>query len=126
MSILISASVVGANCLYDSDNSLLSKVLKLVTCEAMVTICAQQPDDLSKSRWPAEMIAGSGEDVPDGRAKILIRGGLDVTQQFVGGAREAIEISRLREARKGVLKQDSPTSGCGQISQGAGWLRAMA
>jgi len=115
MSILVSACLVGINCRHDGDHSLTNKTLKLVKSEVIVPICPEQLGGLSTPRSPAEITDGSGEDVRDGKAKILTRDGLDVTQQFIRGAREAIKIAMLCEARKAVLKQENPSCGCGQI-----------
>ena len=97
----------------------------LVTGEVTVPICAHQRDDLSRPRGPAEIIAGSGEPVLDGEAKILRRDGLDVSQQLIGGVGQAVEISSQCEVHNAVLKQQSPSCDYSQIRQKAG-LRAMA
>lgn len=50
-----------------------------------------------------------------GSFKILAGNGIDVARQFIKGAQAAAETARLLGIRKAVLKQRSPSRGCGQI-----------
>lgn len=115
MSILVSACLVGVNCRYDGRNCLTAEALQIVGSEGIVPVCPEQLGGLSTPRPPAEITAGSGEDVLAGRSNVLTRDGIDVTLQFIKGAQEAVKIARLCGVRKALLKQESPSCGCGQI-----------
>lgn len=118
MSILISACLVGVNCRYDGQSCLMAEAMDLIGPEKIVPVCPEQLGGLSTPRSPAEITAGSGEDVLTGRAKVLTRDGGDVTSQFLKGARETVKIAKLCGIRKALLKQESPSCGCGRICRG--------
>ena len=118
MSILISACLLGINCRYDGGNCLTKQARELLRSEAVVPVCPEQLGGLSTPRSCADITIGSGEDVLAGRSKVLTRDGADVTQEFIRGAQGAVQMARLFGVRKAVLKQRSPSCGCGQIRRG--------
>jgi uncharacterized protein YbbK (DUF523 family) len=118
MSILISACLLGINCRYDGGNCLTKQARELVRSEAVAPVCPEQLGGLSTPRSGAVITIGSGKDVLAGRSKVLTGDGADVTQEFIRGAQEVVQIARLFGVRKAVLKQKSPSCGCGQICRG--------
>lgn len=118
MSIVNSACLLGINCRYDGGNCLTKQARELVGCEEVVPVCPEQLGGLSTPRSCADITIGSGQDVLAGRSTVLTRDGADVTQEFIKRAQEAVQIARLFGVRKGVLKQRSPSCGCGQICPG--------
>lgn len=115
MSLLVSACLLGVDCRYDGGNCLLAEAVKLIGSEVVVPVCPEQLGGLPTPRGSAEFTAGGGEDVLAGRSRVLTADGLDVTQQFIKGAQETLKIARLFGIQKAVLKQRSPSCGCGQI-----------
>ncbi len=86
--------------------------------EALVPFCPEQLGGLPTPRPRAEIESGSGDDVLDGRSRVLDEGGRDVTAAFVRGAEEAAGLCARLGIRTAVLKARSPSCGAGQIVRG--------
>ncbi len=84
----------------------------------LLPVCPEQLGGLSTPRLPAEIIGGTGEDILDGKARICTRNGDDITSAFLRGAGETLYLARLVEADSVILKQNSPSCGCGHIHDG--------
>ena len=69
-------------------------------------------------RSNAEISGGSGIDVLEGRARVIEPDGKDVTNEFVKGGEQVLNIAESIGAREAILKQRSPSCGCGQIYDG--------
>ncbi len=119
---LISACLVGINCKYDGENNLTNldpEILKEYKQGELIPVCPEQLGGLKTPRTPAQIQNASGEDVLDGRAKILTEKGTDLTEQFVKGAEEVLKIAKALNIKEAILKQRSPSCGCGQINDGS-------
>ncbi|HHW13364.1 MAG TPA: DUF523 domain-containing protein, partial [Firmicutes bacterium] len=57
-------------------------------------------------------------DVLDGKARVATVRGEDVTEPFVAGAYEALELARAVGIRRAVLKESSPSCGTSLIYDG--------
>lgn len=117
--ILISACLAGVNCRYSGDSSKIEKIMKLVREKKAVLVCPEQLGGLSTPRLPCEIIDGSGEDVLNGKARVVNKEGEDVTAQFVKGAEETLEMAKMYDIKKAILKARSPSCGCGMIYDGS-------
>lgn len=80
-----------------------------------VFVCPEQLGGLSTPRPPARIHGGTGADVIDGKAKVLTNKGVDVTEQFLKGAHEALKMAQLVNAREAILKERSPSCGSDHI-----------
>jgi uncharacterized protein YbbK (DUF523 family) len=49
---------------------------------------------------------------------VITKSGKDVTKNFKKGARQVLKIAKLFGIKKAILKQRSPSCGCGQIYDG--------
>lgn len=129
--IVVSACLTGVCCRYDGGHRLDDKVLTVSRKEKLVPICPEQLGGLPIPRPPAEIIGGSGEDVLDGRAKIVDAEGRDVTGQFLKGANEFLSIAKLGKIKKAIMKEKSPSCGVhriyrsGMLVSGKGVLTAL-
>jgi uncharacterized protein YbbK (DUF523 family) len=74
---------------------------------------------LPTPRPPAEIVGGDGHDVLAGRARVVTREGVDVTDRYVAGARLALEKALETGARKAILKSRSPSCGSGALYDGS-------
>jgi len=74
---------------------------------------------LATPRVPQEIQGGTGEDVLDGKCKILNKSGEDVTQEFIKGAEETSKIAWQLNIKEFIGKSKSPSCGCGQIYDGS-------
>jgi len=76
-----------------------------------IPVCPEQLGGLPTPRTPADLVGGDGHDVLAGRAAVIDRQGRDVTQQFISGARQCLEIARARNVTTALLKAGSPSCG---------------
>jgi uncharacterized protein YbbK (DUF523 family) len=106
--ILCSACLLGVNCRYDGKNKLNKKIIKLAKKKILIPVCPEQLGGLPTPREPAEQ---KGK-------KIITKSGKDVTKYFKRGAKEVLKIAKLFKIKKAILKQKSPSCGCGKIYDG--------
>jgi uncharacterized protein YbbK (DUF523 family) len=132
--ILISACLIGINSKYDGGNNFVESYVKLVKSGKAIPFCPEQVGGLPTPRSPSEIVGGDGNDVLDGKAKVMTRNGEDVTKAFVKGAQETLKLAKLVNAEKVILKTNSPSCGSkfvydgsftGQKRQGAGVTAAL-
>lgn len=116
--VLVSACLAGVPCRYDGRAKTSLEVTALVREGAAVVVCAEVEGGLSTPRRPAEIVDGDGDDVLDGRARVVDDEGRDVTEAFLAGARRALDAARRSGARTAVLTDRSPSCGCREIYDG--------
>ncbi|SDZ17683.1 DUF523 domain-containing protein [Thermoactinomyces sp. DSM 45892] len=116
--ILISACLAGIPCRYDGKASLADIAQKLVTDKKAIYVCPEVSGGLSTPRDPAEIVGGSGEDVLDGKAKVITKLGEDVTEQFISGANHTLQLAKKVGATMVILKENSPSCGSSFIYDG--------
>jgi len=113
--IIVSACLTGALCRYDGGHRLDEKVLRLSMEDEHVPLCPEQMGGLTTPRQPSEIIGGDGDDVLDGRARVVDAEGKDVTAQFIKGAMEGLAIAKRIDVKKAVMKEKSPSCGVHRI-----------
>ena len=114
---LVSACLLGVKCRYDGTNAQEKKLLRLTKREQLVPVCPEQLGGLPTPREPAWIVGGDGSDVLEGKAKVVSRDGVDVTENFRRGAEEALRMAKLFGAKEAILKARSPSCGCGTIRE---------
>ncbi len=117
--ILISACLVGISSMYNGTGDPKQHFVEQMVHGDLLPICPEQLGGLSTPRPPSEIIGGTGEDVLDGKARIHTEDGVDFTQAFLRGANETLYLARLVRAESIILKQNSPSCGCGRIYDGS-------
>ena len=105
---LCSACLLGIKCRYDGKSKPNQKVIKLSGKEILIPVCPEQLGGLSTPREAAE-IKGK---------KVMTKSGKDVTKNFERGAKEVLRLAKLFGTREAILKQRSPSCGCGKIYDG--------
>lgn len=105
---LCSACLLGVKCRYDGGHSLNDKVVNLLKEEVLIPICPEQLGGLPTPREPAEIRNG----------KVITKSGKDVTENFQRGAEQVLMLAKLMGIKEAILKQGSPSCGCGQIFDG--------
>ena len=110
MRILISACLLGVGCRYDgAEKPLPKETIELLKKNfTLIPVCPEQLGGLSTPRNPAERV---GE-------KVISLTGDDVTAQYEKGAREALKIAKELGCNTALLKEKSPSCGCGEIYDG--------
>lgn len=81
-------------------------------------LCPELLGGFTTPRLPAEIVGGTGQDVLNGKAKILDSSGLDVTELYLKGAYRTLDIARQIQATCVVLKENSPSCGSQKIYNG--------
>ncbi|UCC91599.1 MAG: DUF523 domain-containing protein [Candidatus Aenigmatarchaeota archaeon] len=115
---IVSACLIGVNCRYDGRNKFNSKVSEMFKKGVLVPVCPEQLGGLPTPREPNEITGGTGSDVLEGKAKVLTKSGKDVTENFLAGAKQALQMAESSGAKEAILKSDSPSCGFGEIYDG--------
>ncbi|PGV60407.1 hypothetical protein COD94_19905 [Bacillus cereus] len=116
--ILVSSCLAGLEVRYNGTHSLDNKIRKLVEENKAVTICPELVGGFSTPREPAEIVDGDGDDVLDGKAKVIEKSGEDVTELYLKGAYATLEKVKEINATIVVLKENSPSCGSSMIYNG--------
>lgn len=118
--ILISACLVGQKVRYDgrASKSPGNWIERWRRQGRLVAFCPEVAGGLAVPRPAAEIEGGDGMDVLRGEARLHTESGVDVTNAFVRGAEQALEVARREEIRVALLKARSPSCGSASIYDG--------
>lgn len=117
--ILVSRCLLGHRVRYDGGASGPFDQLQLWLDEGrVVPLCPEVAGGLPTPRAAAEIPGGQGVDVLEGRAAVITTDGIDVSEQFLSGARQALELVQAHGIRIAVLKANSPSCGNRQTYDG--------
>ncbi|MFC1697638.1 DUF523 domain-containing protein [Nanoarchaeota archaeon] len=106
---LVSACLIGCQCRYNGKSKTDERILKLIeNGETLIPICPEQLGGLPTPRLPSEQ----KDD------KVFTNEGKEVTENFLRGAEETLRIAKLLKIKEAILKQKSPSCGCGKIFDG--------
>ena len=108
INILVSACLLGLDCRYDGKNCLNEDVLFLKGKCNLIPICPEQMGGLPTPRVPAEIVG----------YKLINKEGKDVTCEYDKGRQIALKIAEINDCKYAILKQKSPSCGCGLIYDG--------
>jgi uncharacterized protein YbbK (DUF523 family) len=97
----------------------VDEIQKLIKEGKAIPVCPEQLGGLSTPRNPAEIVGGDGEDVLDGKARVIDNQGRDVTDAFIRGAYETYRIAKTIGADEAILKEKSPSCGSCWIYDGS-------
>ena len=113
--ILISACLLGKNCRYDGGHSHINDLDG--TDINWIPVCPEESGGLGTPRPAAEM-QDTAEKIIKGKGGIININGEDVTQNFIKGAEESLEMGLMNGVEFAILKSRSPSCGIGQIYDG--------
>ena len=116
--ILVSACLIGQEVKYDGTHNFHLKIKRLFDEHQAIPVCPEVLGGLSTPRDPAEIVGGDGDDVLDGRAKVITDKGKDVTNAFIKGAYETLTMAQKVGATLVILKERSPSCGSSMIYNG--------
>jgi len=105
---LCSACLLGVKCRFDGAGKPNEIIIALSKKEHFLPVCPEQLGGLSTPRRPAE-IRGS---------KVITDLEEDLTPQFNRGAEEVLKLAKHYEITEAILKQRSPSCGCGKVHDG--------
>ena len=106
--LLISSCLLGNNCKYNGGNNYTPVVEELTKHYELVPVCPESFGGLTAPREPSERVGD----------QVLSRSGADVTAAFRLGAEKTLTIAKEQGVRLAVLKERSPSCGCGAIYDG--------
>ena len=115
---LLSACFCGVNCKYDGANIHNEKGDELFISGKAILICPEQLGGLTTPRVPSELQA-KAKDILEGNGKIVTKEGMDVTKQFIKGAKEVVEIAKKLSISTAILKERSPSCGVNFVYDGS-------
>ena len=118
--ILVSACLLGNKVRYDAnDVPTESKLLDEWQSEdRLIAFCPEVAGGLSVPRLPAEIQSDDGNAVLDGMAKVYDNQGNDVSENFINGAKKALETAQQNNVKVAILKEKSPSCGSSFIYDG--------
>lgn len=108
--VAVSACLTGSKCRYDGRCSRNIEQFKGCT-----SICPEILGGLPVPRIPCQIDKGDGFDVLAGLAKVIGSDGVDYTEEFIAGAKEALKICLENRIAAVILKEKSPSCGVGSI-----------
>lgn len=126
VSALVSACLLGVRCRFDGEACPSGEVLRALEgggegsgrCR-LVPVCPEILGGLPTPRARAEIRGGDGEDVLEGKARVICADGRDVTRAFLRGAEETLRLARLYGAEEAWLKARSPSCGVHHVYDGS-------
>lgn len=108
---LVSACLMGLRTRYDAQVKSDHECLELLQNALCIPVCPEQLGGLPTPRTPADLVGGDGYDVINGKARVIDRDGRDVTEAFLLGAHQVLEIARMLEVKAVLFKSKSPSCG---------------
>ena len=115
---LVSACLLGFPTAYDGDARFRVELIALAARGWVVPLCPEVAGGLPMPRPPAEIVGGDGDDVLEGRARVVTVAGEDVTAVYLRGAECALAAAQRHGITTAILKQRSPACGSGCIYDG--------
>ena len=106
--ILVSACLLGEPCRFDGKSKPCHKVAELEAFYRFIPICPECMGGMETPRCPSERCGD----------RVINRLGEDVTAYFVRGAERALALAQENGCRMAILKERSPSCGCGEIYDG--------
>lgn len=106
--ILVSACLLGVSCRYDGKSKPNENVIALKDRYNIIPVCPEIMGGLPTPRTASE-IQGS---------QVVMGNGTNVTKEYRKGAEEVLRLCRLFGCKRAVLKEKSPSCGCGKVYDG--------
>jgi uncharacterized protein YbbK (DUF523 family) len=107
--VIVSSCLLGMNTKYDGGNNRDENILALSEQFLFVPLCPEQLGGLSTPRPPSEIINGN----------VVTIDGIDVTENYLRGAKEALYFAKLYNVQYAILKDGSPSCGSNYIYDGS-------
>lgn len=106
MKILVSACLMGENCKYNGGNNYSEKLHEFIQGHEVIMVCPEVMGGLPTPRLPSEIVGDM----------VVNSGGVDVTSEFIMGAKKALEYSS--DVDMAILQSRSPSCGINEIYDG--------
>ena len=106
--IVVSACLAGVECRYNGQAFAVPRIVEMVKNGMAIPLCPEILGNLPIPRRSVEQRNGG----------IFSADGEELTNEYVAGAKIALQIAQLVGCKKAILKSKSPTCGCGRIYDG--------
>lgn len=116
--ILVSACLLGHNCKYNGGNNKNPELIDLLKDKKIIPVCPEELGGLPTPRLACEIINGTGKDVLEGNSKVINKAGLDLTNNFILGAKNTLREAQKSGSQCAILKSRSPSCGVKYIYDG--------
>ena len=113
---LVSACLVGLCTRYDGIVQANETCLRLLQEAVWIPVCPEQLGGLPTPREAADIIGGNGEDVLSGKARVVTKGGADVSRAYIHGAFQVLAVARSQPVDTVLLKARSPSCGSSGVT----------
>ena len=113
--IMVSACLLGIKCTYNCELRGNERVIALAKKRNVIPFCPEQLGGMSTPRTAMNIIEGSGEDVLDGKTKVINDDNIDITKHFIQGAEESLKYATLFKSKIAVMRNKSPSCGVTKI-----------
>ena len=107
--ILISHCLLGENCKWNGRNNARELLLNIQDKVEFIPVCAEVFGGLPIPRFPSEIV----------NDKVINEVGLDVTKNYMEGAKKVLEIALKNDVKYAIFKERSPSCGVHQIYDGS-------
>ena len=108
---LVSSCLIGLCSRYDGCSKPDTACLQALRDFHYIPVCPEQLGGLPTPRTAADLTGGDGMDVLKGQSLVINRDGVDVSREFLAGARAVLHIARAQNIRLAMLKAKSPSCG---------------
>ena len=117
LTVIVSACLAGVCCRYDGKDKKDEALLSSLKDTVIIPVCPERLGGLPTPRKRAEINSGDGFAVLGGSAAVIDADCNRVTDDFLSGAAEALEIAVSAGAKKAYPKENSPSCGVGYIKR---------
>jgi len=114
---LVSACLCGICSRCDGKDARNEQVAELGKRGKAIPVCPEELGGLPVPRLPAEIEKGDGKNVLSHQCKVISVKGDYLTPFFLRGAFASLVIAKRFKIKKAILKQQSPSCGCGWIKR---------
>ena len=105
---MVSACLLGDNVKYDGNNNLNNRLIEFLKDYEVIKVCPEVLGGLSIPRSPSEIK----------NDKVINKEGIDVTKEFILGAKKTLELAKANDIKIAILKKNSPSCGSNAIYDG--------
>jgi uncharacterized protein YbbK (DUF523 family) len=107
--VLVSACLLGIKVRFDGKSKANEELIEKLNNYEFIPVCPEVWGGLTTPRVPSEII----------NDKVINKDGIDVTDNYMRGAIETLELARKFNIKKAILKSKSPSCGKGKIYDGS-------
>lgn len=106
---LVSSCLAGLCTRYDGQSKEYPDCIARLQDVIWIPVCPEQLGGLPTPREAANIIGGDGRDTLAGKAQVITKSGVDVTSEFIKGAKQVLKIAQTQSVQGVFLKARSPS-----------------